>query len=366
MTTAARTGRSAIVVGGDDAMTELPNHSVQAATELAQIASGPDDIRERARLLLTALRPTVPFSAASVSVLNPAGPGLVTLARVGEHQHDPIHAVPPMAGLTACGQAPVDQPVRFRALTVRPRQPTLNAWPVDRASGVDVCLLRADGSAIGVLSLQIAGSQPLDAIRDLLGLLAPVIAYAVDPMRSAIALVSTLADTWAGVALTRHGGVLALPGLPAHDLLGVDSPEVEVAAQRLAEADAPSTFLSPSPGNGTATRLKITTLSCPTEPPYDLVGIVVVSPAHDLCGLTGRELEILGLMVEGCSNQRMATALYITERTVAAHVEHILAKLGVPTRTLAAVRAHRMGLYVPPALAGVRVGSPDAVLAPCR
>jgi DNA-binding CsgD family transcriptional regulator len=39
---------------------------------------------------------------------------------------------------------------------------------------------------------------------------------------------------------------------------------------------------------------------------------------------------------------------------VAAHVEHILAKLSAPTRTLAAVRALRLGLYVPPAL--TRIG----------
>ena len=35
-------------------------------------------------------------------------------------------------------------------------------------------------------------------------------------------------------------------------------------------------------------------------------------------------------------------------RTVAAHLEHVLAKLEAPTRTLAAVRAERDGLYVPP------------------
>ncbi|WP_324273181.1 hypothetical protein [Blastococcus brunescens] len=44
---------------------------------------------------------------------------------------------------------------------------------------------------------------------------------------------------------------------------------------------------------------------------------------------------------------------------MAAHLEHILCKLGAPTRTLAAVRAEREGLYVPaPAAAGVHESAP--------
>ena len=59
-------------------------------------------------------------------------------------------------------------------------------------------------------------------------------------------------------------------------------------------------------------------------------------------------LEVLGPTVEGCSSTHMARTLVISGRTVAAHVEHILAKLPAPTRTHAAVRAERAELYVPP------------------
>jgi DNA-binding NarL/FixJ family response regulator len=75
--------------------------------------------------------------------------------------------------------------------------------------------------------------------------------------------------------------------------------------------------------------------------------MVVLSPVTDLRGLTPRELEVLGLLVEGCSNQQIARALVVAPRTVAAHLEHVLAKLDAPSRTLAAVRAEREGLYVP-------------------
>lgn len=56
---------------------------------------------------------------------------------------------------------------------------------------------------------------------------------------------------------------------------------------------------------------------------------------------------MLGLVVDGCSNHEIARVLVVAPRTVAAHVEHLLVKLGAATRTLAAVRAEREGLYVP-------------------
>ena len=74
------------------------------------------------------------------------------------------------------------------------------------------------------------------------------------------------------------------------------------------------------------------------------------SPPGDLGGLTARELQVLGLLVEGWSNGRIAGVLVISERTVATHVEHIMAKLGARTRALAAVRALNRGAFVPRAL----------------
>jgi len=60
--------------------------------------------------------------------------------------------------------------------------------------------------------------------------------------------------------------------------------------------------------------------------------------------LTGRELEILELIVSGCSNAEIAEQSYITVGTVKTHVRNILNKLGVDDRTKAAVRALRAGL----------------------
>ena len=60
--------------------------------------------------------------------------------------------------------------------------------------------------------------------------------------------------------------------------------------------------------------------------------------------LTERELEVLQLIVEGCSNAIIAEKLYITVGTVKTHARNILNKLCADDRTQAAVRALRSGL----------------------
>jgi DNA-binding NarL/FixJ family response regulator len=65
-----------------------------------------------------------------------------------------------------------------------------------------------------------------------------------------------------------------------------------------------------------------------------------------------RELEVLEFVIDGFTNRQIASTLFITQRTVAAHLEHIRSKVGARTRTAAAVRALNEALYVPPPLAG--------------
>jgi DNA-binding NarL/FixJ family response regulator len=59
--------------------------------------------------------------------------------------------------------------------------------------------------------------------------------------------------------------------------------------------------------------------------------------------LTPREREVLGLIGRGFANKRIARELGLSEKTVKAHVGHVLSKLGVADRTQAALVAARAG-----------------------
>ena len=60
--------------------------------------------------------------------------------------------------------------------------------------------------------------------------------------------------------------------------------------------------------------------------------------------LTPREMDVLRLLVEGLTNQAIAQALVLSPSTVKSYVHTIFKKLDVSDRTLAAVKAIRLGL----------------------
>jgi DNA-binding NarL/FixJ family response regulator len=64
--------------------------------------------------------------------------------------------------------------------------------------------------------------------------------------------------------------------------------------------------------------------------------------------LTGRELEVLRLVGAGKANKEIAAELVISERTARTHVSNVLRKIGVSSRTQAAVLAVREGLVATP------------------
>jgi DNA-binding NarL/FixJ family response regulator len=100
------------------------------------------------------------------------------------------------------------------------------------------------------------------------------------------------------------------------------------AGQALSQADAAAEALA------LAAELAEDDRAAPPQP---------ASPAAAL-GLTPRETEVLRLLAEGLSDREIAEALSISERTAGNHVQHAMAKIGVESRTAAAVFAVRNNL----------------------
>jgi DNA-binding NarL/FixJ family response regulator len=75
---------------------------------------------------------------------------------------------------------------------------------------------------------------------------------------------------------------------------------------------------------------------------------LVAPKPQTVSSLTDREREVLVLVAQGLSNQQIANALVISERTARTHVSNILSKLGVASRTQAALLAIREGIAPAP------------------
>jgi DNA-binding NarL/FixJ family response regulator len=64
--------------------------------------------------------------------------------------------------------------------------------------------------------------------------------------------------------------------------------------------------------------------------------------------LTDRERDIVARLADGMGQKAIAAELVISPKTVATHIQRILAKLGVHSRAEAVAVAHREGLTGPP------------------
>jgi DNA-binding CsgD family transcriptional regulator len=332
----------------------LPPGRAHTVSDIAHIAAAPGSAPDRAEALLEALRAVIPFEASFVALLRPERREHLSLVRSGYDQRTCVFLDSPgwMDDIELVGLQRTRPPIRLCDLPVPAEAvPTWSEYlaPAGFREGLGVGLFTPDGRYLGMLAMHTDNAVPAtDAVRDMVGMLAPLLAHAVDPMRQVGAIAGVVHDAVAGVVLTDGGTALPLPGLPGHRLLVAGSPLLAASRRPAGEGTAHTSFLCPDvTDDGSGTHLRVTVLALPPGSPLYSIAAVMVSPPGDLHGLTPRELEVLGLLVEGWPNHAIAADLGITDRTAAAHVEHIVAKLGAPSRTLAAVSAWRLGLFVP-------------------
>jgi DNA-binding NarL/FixJ family response regulator len=78
----------------------------------------------------------------------------------------------------------------------------------------------------------------------------------------------------------------------------------------------------------------------------ELAGSLASSTPARSYGLTPREIEVIALVTEGCSNKDIAQRLNITEDTVKRHLTNIFDKVGMSTRLELALFALKNNLAV--------------------
>jgi DNA-binding NarL/FixJ family response regulator len=335
----------------------VPLDSAEMLRDVAGIAAETGTLAERAEALLAQVQRVVRFDAGWIALLPSEQYSHVPLARSGYDERVCGHLDSPsvLEDAELVGLSRSRRPIRGRDLPFPPSE--VPGWaeylePAGFRDGVSTGLFTPEGRYLGVVALHTrVADQVSDAARDLLGLLTTSIASAVDPLRSLATITGMVRRAAAGIVLTPFGAVLPLPGLPDHRLLAPGSGVLAAATVQLAEGGPYASFLAALPSMDGAdskeTHARITVLAAPPDVRLFAAAVVLVSPAGDLHGLSHRELQVLGLLVTGASNERIAVALGITARTVELHVDQVRAKLAAPSRTAAAARALRLGLFVP-------------------
>lgn len=83
-------------------------------------------------------------------------------------------------------------------------------------------------------------------------------------------------------------------------------------------------------------------------------------------GLTRREADVLTSLAGGFSNREISRQLFLSEKTVKAHLAAVFRKLGVTNRTQAAMLAVAMGIGTPPGVAALKTGTNGHIGGPRR
>lgn len=217
--------------------------------------------------------------------------------------------------------------------------------PAGYEEGMTTCLMTADRRYTGVLHVSFdAPEHATDDGRDIVSWLQPILASLFDELRTPAAVAGSLEPGANAVALSASHEVVELPGISSGPHLTSDSPLIRLIFDLARKAPATDRSFYWRDVGGDWHRVRA--LRC--APAL----IVFERPTVLPHCLTPRELDVLTLVASGGSNRQIAEALVVSVATVNTHVEHVLAKLDVPTRTACAVRASREGLLRQP-LSGI-------------
>ncbi|WP_432522329.1 response regulator transcription factor [Kineococcus sp. SYSU DK006] len=303
----------------------------RAAGRIAAACSATGPARTRAEHALAELHALVPYTGASLARWN--GTRHVLVAQAGYQAqtladlNGPVYLRDPMWHVTSARRVPT----RWQDLPFPAERSPLyreSLRPHGYREGMTAPFFRPDGGYAGMLTLNTdSAAHPDDPAVEVLRLVSPrwttVLAGSgdeppADPEHQPLR-----------IAVSNAGDCTALRAAQVPD-------ELLEAARRLRDRAGGFAWV---PGHRLPWRLRGEPSSSP-----GIASVVRCEPAPVPGGLSRREVEVLTGLASGASNEEIARDLHASRRTVSTHVEHVLAKLGVRSRTEAAVLALREGV----------------------
>jgi len=315
---------------------------------VAAAATDQDSAYARADEVLDELKALIPFVAADFSAIDPVSGEHVQLAR-REYSDRTISALRDtrfvdtldLLKLRASGV-----PTRIRDVPGDP----LETWvigevllPAGYREGLTMCLQTRDGRLTGVLNLSTESAlHPSDDARQAMGMLCNVLGGVADLTQSNRWLNKLSGGSYTAVGIDSMGNVVSLEGA-LETMIFRPGGELLATVQKIVDKGIGGSFTWPADTAGKEWfRVCVVIVPASDE---NLAAIVTLDKS-DVKLLSQRELEVLTMAAHGLSNREIATRLFISDRTVQTHVEHVLVKLSAPNRAAAAVIGAECGLLL--------------------
>lgn len=214
--------------------------------------------------------------------------------------------------------------------------------PAGYDDGVSLALRSADDVVVGIVHLSACSADDLRS-ETLAGLpaIGRVLARVTEVASCTVRDV-TLPPEYAVVRVDAQGRVRPVVGRdPLH--LHLDGDVLAIVHDILVTGVRFASFLHQQDGRLVEVRIHAPEGRTSAHQPY----VMATRPAESTLGLTMRQLEVLTAVATGAGNREIAEELFLTQRTVAAHVEAILTRLGTPSRAGAAAKATAAGVLLP-------------------
>lgn len=319
---------------------------------IAAVASEQDTAQARAEQVLEELSGLVPYAAADFAAVDPVTGDFVQLARRGysDATLSGLRDNKFIDTLDTLNLWTTGRPTRMRDVPGDP----LDTWvigevliPAGYREGLTMCLRTNDGRVTGVINLSTeTASNPSDLATESIGFLCHALGGIADVTQSNrwIERLSDVGKT--AVGLDAEGKVISFSGTLDEELFHPRSELLRAVKDFVREKISGSFIWPANPQIEGWFKVSVIPVSSWM---HDLVAIVTLEAA-EVNELSHRELEVLTLAARGLSNREIATALFISDRTVQTHIEHTLVKMSAPNRAAAAAMATRRGMLLGPNL----------------